>query len=121
MKKIIYILLTISVLTFSMSCDKLLVEDPEVRGYLDPYWSSVYGALGTVDAGGFTTVTDWMFIPSGGFSSYTSSDPGTYYVIYDSDTDHSSARYYTTPVTVESNKSYTFYIDSSGYMSFSED
>lgn len=105
MKKL---LLIIAVLTLFLSCkEKNTSKDPLVRGYLSSEYTYYYVALGTVSSAGYTADTEWSYVEGGTFGSYMSVEPGTYNVIYDGDSDHSTAFVTNEMYSFTSNKKYT--------------
>lgn len=63
----------------------------QVRMYAGSGVSGLYLTVGTADSSSFSAATAWHYTSYNNYSSYTSVEPGSYYLIYDYSSDHSSA------------------------------
>ena len=131
MKKILVLLFALSAVFMFIACDDSSDDGgggggsstAEFRLY-NGYYYGRYLTLGTYQGGStYSLPASWVYAYSGGTSSYTDIEEGTYYPLIDHDSYHSSFDQVFTPtVTVEGGESYTFYLDSSGSsMSMSQD
>ena len=124
MKKAFLVTLTLMIGLMFLSCDNDSgsSEDPQVQLYADS-GVTVYFTLGTFDQTNstFQPIMSWLYASDSSFSDYGDISAGTYYMIFDYDSDHSKASVITSKtVTVEDDQNYLMSFFSNDTYSFAQ-